>query len=276
MARVLGQLAKGTIPGVAERTQVIYSTHSPLMVGLDRFDQIRCVRRDVLKGQNDRFATLVTSASADAVATEIWRGDGAVGDCFTGASLMPRLTSIMTPWMNEGFFADLAVLVEGESDRAAILAEAARLGVDLDALGVSVIPCFSKNSIDRPLAIFRHLGIPVFPVWDCDRGKGGAKPAANLRLLRLLGKEPVAWPATRVEEGFACFEQTLEDTLKLELSSAVYEEAMQEAQDRWDLHRDDAQKQPAVMRDALERSADRGYVSNSLSAIILAISSTRQ
>ena len=37
LASVLLNLAKGAIPGVAENTQVIYATHSPLFVGLDRF-----------------------------------------------------------------------------------------------------------------------------------------------------------------------------------------------------------------------------------------------
>ena len=32
----------------------------------------------------------------------------------------------MTPWMGEGFFADVVVLVEGEDDRAAILGYANR------------------------------------------------------------------------------------------------------------------------------------------------------
>ena len=36
LASVLLNLAKGAIPGVAENTQVIYATHSPLFVGLDR------------------------------------------------------------------------------------------------------------------------------------------------------------------------------------------------------------------------------------------------
>jgi hypothetical protein len=45
MASVLLELSQGTIPGVAKRTQVLYSTHSPLFVGLDRFEQIRLLRK---------------------------------------------------------------------------------------------------------------------------------------------------------------------------------------------------------------------------------------
>ena len=46
LASVFLKLATGTIPGVAENTQVIYSTHSPLFVGIDRFDQIRVLTKD--------------------------------------------------------------------------------------------------------------------------------------------------------------------------------------------------------------------------------------
>ena len=46
----------------------------------------------------------------------------------------------MTPWLNEGFFADVVVLVEGEDDRAALLGTAYVLGVDFDAMGFAVLP----------------------------------------------------------------------------------------------------------------------------------------
>ncbi len=36
LASVLLNLAEGALPGVAKNTQVIYTTHSPLFVGLDR------------------------------------------------------------------------------------------------------------------------------------------------------------------------------------------------------------------------------------------------
>lgn len=90
--------------------------------------------------------------------------------------------------MGEGFFADVVALVEGESDRAALLAVAGTMGLDFDSLGIAVIPCFSKSSIDRPLVIFRQLGIPVYAVWDGDYGNKDPKPEINRHLLRLVGK----------------------------------------------------------------------------------------
>ena len=56
----------------------------------------------------------------------------------------------MTPWVNEGFFADIAVLVEGEADRAAILAIAESMEHELPSMGVAVIPCGGKDEFGSP------------------------------------------------------------------------------------------------------------------------------
>ena len=53
----------------------------------------------------------------------------------------------MTPWMSEGFFADVAVLVEGEDDRAAILGVAKSKGIDLESSGIAVIPAAEKPAL---------------------------------------------------------------------------------------------------------------------------------
>ena len=47
LAKILFQLANGQIPGVAKRTQVIYATHSPLFVCLDRVDNIKLFKKCV-------------------------------------------------------------------------------------------------------------------------------------------------------------------------------------------------------------------------------------
>lgn len=85
---------------------------------------------------------------------------------YTPATLSARLQAVMTPWMNEGFFADVVVLVEGEDDRAAVLGVAKAMGHDLEGNGFSIIPCGGKSNIDRPYTIFRQLNIPVYAVWD--------------------------------------------------------------------------------------------------------------
>jgi hypothetical protein len=148
LAKILLSLASGTIPGVAASTQVLYATHSPLFVGIDRLDQIRLVRKHKMTPGKPPASKNV-SVSCDDVAKTLWEADGSGKPMFTGTTLRPRLHCIMTPWMNEGFFADVAVLVEGEDDRAAILGAATQRKIDLESLGAAIIPCGGKtNRID--------------------------------------------------------------------------------------------------------------------------------
>ncbi|SHE28190.1 Predicted ATP-dependent endonuclease of the OLD family, contains P-loop ATPase and TOPRIM domains [Desulfacinum infernum DSM 9756] len=229
LAKILSQLASGKIPGVAERTQVVYSTHSPLFVGIDRVDQIRLFRKTSYAPDKPKV-TRVISTNLDKVAETIWEADGKPSQQYTGETLLPRLQTIMTPWMSEGFFAEVIVLVEGEDDRAAILGVAAAMGYDLESKGISVIPCGGKRSLDRPTAIFRHLGIPVYVIWDSDKGENNSNPEENHRLLRLMGKTVEDWPC-QVCDQFACFESKLEYTLQDEIGKDEFEQCLKACQE---------------------------------------------
>src|SRR5207245_4288685 len=130
--------------------------------------QVR-VRRKTSSGETCPKSTQIIGDSLDKIAAAIWEADGRPGQQYTAETLQPRLRSLMTPMLAEGFFADVVVLVEGENDRAAIVGTALTLHHDFDSLGVSVIPCGGKGSLDRPAVIFRELGIPVYVVWDGDK-----------------------------------------------------------------------------------------------------------
>ena len=164
----------------------------------------------------------------DTIARELWKAGGSHGKKYTAETLLPRLRTIMTPWMNEGFFADTVVLAEGEDDRAAILGVAGYLGYDFDSLGITVVPCSGKNNLGRPLLIFRQLDIPVYVVWDGDYCKKDSEKL-NKSLLRLLGQSEEDWP-TFVRESSACFKVDLEKTLEEELSKELYECSLKKAQ----------------------------------------------
>ena len=99
MASVLLGLASGSIPGVAKNTQVIYTTHAPLFVGLDRFDQIRMLRKVTHQSGAPKITTVVENPLS-MVADKLWELDGRPAAKFTPDSLRPRLQAIMTPWMN--------------------------------------------------------------------------------------------------------------------------------------------------------------------------------
>ena len=267
IASVLLNLADGGIPGVAKSTQVIYTTHSPLMVGLDRFDQIRVLRKDTCVDDKPKV-TKLKKVNTESVAGELWKADGKKGKRYTATTLRPRLQTIMTPWMNEGFFADTAVLVEGEDDRIAILGVAASLGIDFDGNGISVIPCSGKDNIARPYAIFRQLDIPVYVVWDGDYGDSSANPEGNKSLLRLLRQPDENWPEF-VRDDCACFKKNLEITLQNEISQALFDQLLTEAQETLGIRKKkQAIKNVSVIQHIIERAATAGRSSETVENIV--------
>ena len=267
LASVLLNLAEGAIPGVAENTQVIYATHSPLFVGLDRFDQIRVLRKVPREDGRPR-TTQLKKADMEAVASELWLASARQGERFTADTLKPRLQSMMTPWMGEGFFADVVVLVEGEDDRAAILSFARSKKCDFDGLGITVIPCFGKSSLDRPLVIFRQLGITVYVVWDGDCGGNDAKPEDNRYLLRLLCKPEQDWPHF-VADSSACFKVNLEKTLEDEIGRESFTQWLSEAQQEFGIDKKKhALKNPAVLEYVIDKAALNCKTSGSLERIV--------
>ncbi len=267
IAGVLLKLASGSITGVAKSTQVIYTTHSPLMVGLDRFDQIRVLRKTAYT-DGDPKVTKVKKVNAQAVAEELWRADGATGDIYTARTLRARLQTIMTPWMNEGFFADTVVLVEGEDDRTALLGVASSMGVDFDGTGVCIIPCSGKDNIARPYAIFSQLDIPSYVVWDGDYGEGNGSPEGNISILRLLHQPEEDWPEFLRDE-CACFKKDLETTLEEEIGHDLFEELLADAQQTLGIRkRKQAIKNVSVIRYIIEKAADQGKSSKTVEGIV--------
>jgi len=283
LANIFQQLASGKTPGVADKTQIIYSTHSPLFVSIDHIEQIRLLKK-VSSCSGKPKITKVISTDLDKVAEDIWRISGEKGKKYTGATMVPRLKAIMTPWMNEGFFADVAVLVEGEDDRAGILGAAKSMGhEELEGEGFSVIPCGGKTNIDRPYIIFRKLGIPVYAVWDGDYGKGETEgvcekcgrpldkksnPEENRRLLRLIGYDETDWPEL-IREKCACFKQDMGTTLRNDIGSEFFDRLVEECQSEFGYKkRKHALKNPNVIATIIKKAEEQGYTCKTLKAIV--------
>ena len=270
LATILRRLAAGDAHGVAPTTQVLYTTHSPLFLSFDWFDQVRVLRKASV-GTSGPKVTRARTADMGRFAEELWKATGKKGEKFTSDTLRPRLASIMTPWMNEGFFADIVVLVEGEDDRAALLGAAQAAGADFDPLGIAVIPCAGKTNIDRPLVIFRQLGIPVYVIWDGDRGKDkndrkkDSAAQKNRYLCRLIGREEEDWPHFFEEIG-ACFEVDLETTLKAEIGGA-FETFLEEARVELGLETQSL-KNPKLVERIVHKAARDGAASKSLDTIV--------
>ncbi len=262
LASVLLELTESA----GSETQVIYTTHSPLFVGLDRFDQIRVLRK--ARGMQEApKVSQIRATTLESVATRLADSSDETAS-YTAESLRPRLQAVMTPTVNEGFFADVAVLVEGETDRAAILGTARTMNYDFDANGIAVIPCGGKTNIARPFVVFHNLQIPTYVIWDGDKHDDkDAKPEVNRLILRTLAREETDWPK-HVDDESACFEKTLEHTLKDEIGLEIFNQVRERALQHFDLKAKQAKKNAFILQRVVEESAVQGAESETMKSIV--------
>lgn len=243
-ANILYRLANDAIPGVSQKTQVIYTTHSPHFVGMDRFHQVRvCQKAD--NGLGLPRVTRVTNVTGERVAEEL--GNASESDqSRTWNKYLMKLHTVMTPLSNEGFFSQVAVLVEDEEDRAVFLSVAKFLDHDLEAYGISVIPCGGKNKLSRPLVIFRQFGIKTYVVWDSDHGApGGMKE--NRTLMRLHHVEPEDCPETQIRPTFACLKHQMQQTLATILGRTIMKGSCQNVFLSLSYHANQNRKTPRLL-----------------------------
>ena len=215
LAGLFRSMSQDGLDGVADRIQVVYTTHSPHFVFADHIDHVRLVSKEKDMEGGPKTTRVKGTTSADILA-ELKRRNVA---CAADGAIDHSLLRAMGPAASEGFFADAVVLTEGPSDRIALLGAAEVMGHSLDALGVSVISCGSKLAIPLPLVMFRRLGIPVYAVWDADKNEGSQRKESE-RIVSALGYGGADWRG-KTTESFACLPGNLEDAIRSDLKKAL-------------------------------------------------------
>lgn len=202
------------------RNQFVYATHSPYFVDLHRFDQVRIARKQKVDGLAAP-PCVIGQYSLDQAAEELARiadGDAAK---FTRDSFRARALPIMTTAVNEGFFSNAVVVVEGLSDLGVLWTLQAILGKKWDSRGIVVVAANGKENIDRPVVVFRGLKIPTYFVFDADNkheGKKKEKEAPvirrNRRYQRMAEVEPQDFPGDQVHNTWAVFADEMETAIR--------------------------------------------------------------
>ena len=274
LSKILMELASGSIKGVADCTQIVYTTHSPLFVDIKRINNTRVLRKFRAE-ENKPKQTKIIFSTLDNIAKIIEKADGKPDGTYTGKTLEPRLRTLMTPWMNEGFFADVAVLVEGEEDRAAIIGVSEAKGHNFESLGISVIPCMGKSNLIKPSAIFSNLNIPIYLIWDSDYGNSETNLEDNHRLLRIFNQTVEDWPE-KIANRFACFKTTLAKVLCAEIGDELFDQRLNSlCQDLAISKKKDAKKNPKIIEEIIKEAASQGKSSKTLEEIISKIVSLK-
>jgi len=219
LADVFAELANGN-------NQILVTTHSPLFVSGDGFENTRLVRRP-----NPNAGTSVRALTFPNLCLRI---RGAMGEDPQRRieGLVAKIHQALQPGIAEMFFARVPILVEGLEDVSYITTELHLSGLwpDFRRLGCHLIPANNKHNLIQPLAIAVELGVPVFVVFDADgdiqRADHRTKHEKDNRaLMTLLGANGNPFPAANVlGQNHAIWQTNLTDTVKADFQVADYEQ----------------------------------------------------
>jgi predicted ATP-dependent endonuclease of OLD family len=122
-------------------------------------------------------------------------------------------------------FADVVVLVEGETEALALPLWAAACDLDLEDENIAVVQAGGKTAIPELAAILEDLGIPCYVIADGDaHNRSPSSAEANRRLLTRAGLPTEDYPATVVHERLALWTESYERELDAELGDYGYYE----------------------------------------------------
>ena len=190
-----------TLEKIAERNQVIFTTHSADFVTVPDFDQVRIVDRPAGGYTQVRSSTLTDSDK-----------------------LKEKFRKELGVARGELFFARHVILVEGDTERLALPVYAERLGVNLDREGASVIEVSGKRNLPAFAELVKSFGIELTVVFDTDasdfRDQRDQEAAFNDKLRALVDSK------TRVVE----LQRNYEDVVRTTLGEERYQQLCQQHQ----------------------------------------------
>lgn len=160
LARVLRDLAEDGI-------QVIISTHSASFIDTELFDSIgRVIKVDDNENEGKKYTSLVCCDKTALVQHCIATGVPAAKTNTVNITEFYKTTS--NPRLNEGFFARLLILVEGETEELCLPEYLRETGIDCDALGISIISVQGKGQIPKYWRLYKKFEIPIVVMFDND------------------------------------------------------------------------------------------------------------
>ena len=150
------------------RNQVMYSTHSPVFLGIDRLDELVLVRHDERTGTTLVQPKALPQRQAFRMHTEV---DAERAEIFLSRAVL---------------------FVEGRTEKLAFPFIFEALGYDADQEAIAIVDCAGKGNMPLFAEICNGCGIPYVVVHDRDAPRGAApaeaEQIANDTILRVAGK----------------------------------------------------------------------------------------
>lgn len=203
---VFREIAKG-------RNQIVYATQSSLFVDIGHFDEICIMRREKNNGNYISYPTQLF------MSTMIEDLKARTGTEATAEGIREQYSHAFNPMIDEGFFADKVVIVEGPSEQYALPIYAGCLKYDMDRKNISIVHSDGKGQMDRLLRVFNGFKIPTYLWFDGDKKNTDKNVTEKtLELLELLGEpvDKIENVQTKVSDRYAVLESTLEELLSEE------------------------------------------------------------
>ncbi|MEI6258468.1 MAG: ATP-dependent endonuclease [Deltaproteobacteria bacterium] len=200
--------------------QILFSTHSSLLVEVTYFDEI--IRMECSCGKIDGKKTTISTAWQLPIAKMIEdleaRNPRLKGKA-TAESMRDLYSHAYNPRRNEGFFASKIILVEGLTEEYSLPIYADAIpSCAFDPQGISVVECGGKGSMDRLFRIFNELHIPCYILFDYDSGSSDKNIINKSKeLLALAGESQDVPKSLLVTDCIACFPNKWESDLKDEI-----------------------------------------------------------
>lgn len=212
LADILDQLTEGN-------NQVVITTHSPLFVNGEGFENTRVVRHPragayVHGLTNESLCRRIQAASGEPPKPKI-------------SGMLAKIHQSLQPGIAEMFFASVPVLVEGLEDVSYITTYLHLTGLwsEFRKLGCHLVPANCKDKIITPLAILKELDLPAYVLFDAD---GDTKredhrkkhEIDNLTLISLLGATCNVFPTDIVwGDNFTIWPSNLTDIVQKDFGS---------------------------------------------------------
>ena len=155
LAAVLNTLSQGN-------AQVIVSTHDPLFVSGQGFEDVRMIRKDTGQRHSSVF-----HRSFDKIAQAVAVATGAQPTKPEGT--LAKIHQALQPSLNEMFFTHRLILVEGLEDVAYLWSYLHLLDKEEEfrRLGGHIVATYGKSELLQPLVIARHMRIPTYVHFRC-------------------------------------------------------------------------------------------------------------
>lgn len=252
-------LAQALFALASNQSQLIVTTHSPYFVTAKSFANVRLVRRT----PSERSKVYSWSADENCTLIATAKGVEPIG----AKAALAAVNQFLQPQMNEMFFAQHVVFVEGDEDRAILdryLRLTDRIG-ELLAIGTHIVPVSGKGNMINALSMARGLEIPFFAIFDGDMNsskKGNVD--LNKSIFAIMGYEGIGSNGSidhhLFEESFCVWKDSLQKAICEDVKDWEDERAIVCAEFGWTADR--LAKNPMVVEALLDRVFKKGSIKN--------------